>query len=126
VDLFDAEDLMEAERIARATPLVERGLAAWTLREWRELDLTREGEPMEGIAVLRTLSNREEAELLRGLLQANGIEAFVTADDARGLQPSMELVAGVRLLVAESDRERAQDVLAVLGNPEGMEGEEEP
>ena len=39
VDLFEAEDLLEAERIARLSPLVERGLTAWTLREWREIDL---------------------------------------------------------------------------------------
>jgi uncharacterized protein YciI len=39
VDLFEAEDLLEAERIARGSPLVERGLAAWSLREWRELEL---------------------------------------------------------------------------------------
>lgn len=39
LDLFDAKDLLEAEAIARASPLVTRGLAAWTLREWRELTL---------------------------------------------------------------------------------------
>ena len=39
LELFEADDLMEAERITRASPLVERGLCAWTLREWRELDL---------------------------------------------------------------------------------------
>jgi len=39
VDLFEAADLLEAEEIARTSPLVERGLAAWTVREWRELAL---------------------------------------------------------------------------------------
>ena len=39
LELFQAADLLEAERITRASPLVERGLCAWTLREWKELDL---------------------------------------------------------------------------------------
>jgi len=39
LELFEAVDLLEAERITRQSPLVERGLCAWTLREWKELDL---------------------------------------------------------------------------------------
>ena len=39
LDLFEAKDLLEAEEITRASPLVTRGLAAFTLREWRELSL---------------------------------------------------------------------------------------
>ena len=39
LELFEAKDLLEAERITRASPLVERGLCAWTLREWKEVDL---------------------------------------------------------------------------------------
>jgi uncharacterized protein YciI len=39
LELFEARDLLEAEEIARASPLVERGLAAWTLREWQEVEL---------------------------------------------------------------------------------------
>jgi uncharacterized protein YciI len=39
LELFEAADLLEAERITRASPLVERGLCAWTLREWKEVAL---------------------------------------------------------------------------------------
>jgi uncharacterized protein YciI len=38
LEIFEARDLVEAERIARQSPLVERGLCSWTLREWIELD----------------------------------------------------------------------------------------
>jgi len=38
LDIFEAEDLHEAEAVARSSPLVERGLAAWTLREWIEVE----------------------------------------------------------------------------------------
>lgn len=39
LEIFEAEDLMEAEAIARSSPLVEEGLGAWMLREWNEIDL---------------------------------------------------------------------------------------
>jgi len=38
LEIFEAKDLLEAEGVARSSPLVEEGLAAWTLREWEELD----------------------------------------------------------------------------------------
>ena len=69
---------------------------------------------MDGIAVLRTLSTREEAELLRGVLEANGITSYVVSDDARGLQPPLELVRGVKLVVAEKDREVAEETLRAM------------
>jgi uncharacterized protein YciI len=37
LDIFEAEDRLEAESIARSSPLVEAGWASWTLREWSEL-----------------------------------------------------------------------------------------
>lgn len=37
LDIFEAADLLEAESVARSSPLVDEGLAAWTLREWVEL-----------------------------------------------------------------------------------------
>jgi uncharacterized protein YciI len=39
VEIFEAKDLLEAGEIARSSPLVEEGLAAMVLREWREIDL---------------------------------------------------------------------------------------
>jgi uncharacterized protein YciI len=38
LEIFEARDLYEAERVARSSPLVERGLGAWMLREWIEID----------------------------------------------------------------------------------------
>lgn len=38
VEIFEARDKLEARSIAEASPLVERGLAAWTLRELHEVD----------------------------------------------------------------------------------------
>ena len=39
LEIFEADDLHEAEEIARASPLVEAGLGTWMLRRWDELSL---------------------------------------------------------------------------------------
>lgn len=39
LEIFEAADLLEAERIARESPLVMEGLGAWTIRRWEELEL---------------------------------------------------------------------------------------
>ncbi len=39
LEIFEAKDLLEAESIARSSPLVEEGLGTWMLREWEELAL---------------------------------------------------------------------------------------
>jgi uncharacterized protein YciI len=39
LEIFEARDRLEAEQIARSSPLVEGGLGTWMLREWVELDL---------------------------------------------------------------------------------------
>ena len=38
LEIIDAEDRLEADAIARSSPLVEQGLASWMLREWVELE----------------------------------------------------------------------------------------
>lgn len=35
-EILEVEDRLEAERLTRASPLVERGLVSWLLREWIE------------------------------------------------------------------------------------------
>ena len=37
LEIFEADDLHEAESIARSSPLVELGLGTWMLRRWDEL-----------------------------------------------------------------------------------------
>lgn len=37
LEIFDANDLYEAEAIARSSPIVELGLGTWMLREWEEI-----------------------------------------------------------------------------------------
>ncbi len=39
LEILEAKDRLEAERLARASPLIEDGLSSWTLREWSESSL---------------------------------------------------------------------------------------
>jgi len=69
---------------------------------------------LDEAVVLETFSNRIEAEMAAGLLEAEGVEARVMADDAGGAYPMLQFVRGVRLLVARENQARAQEILAAM------------
>jgi hypothetical protein len=55
--------------------------------------------------------SRTEADLIVGLLSTNGVRSVVSADDAGGQQPQLQ-IDGVRVLVARSDEAPARQILA--------------
>jgi hypothetical protein len=57
------------------------------------------------------VTSRAEAELIVGLLRSNGLRAAVSADDAGGQDPQLQL-QGVRVLVAAADEAAARRLLA--------------
>jgi hypothetical protein len=57
------------------------------------------------------VGSRTEAELLAGILRSHGLKAAVSADDAGGQYPQMQ-IDGVRVLVAPSDEASARRLLA--------------
>jgi hypothetical protein len=57
------------------------------------------------------VTSRTEAELIVGMLRSNGLTAAVSADDAGGQDPQLQL-QGVRVLVAPSDEALARRLLA--------------
>jgi len=67
--------------------------------------------------VLETFSNRIEAEMAAGLLEAEGVEAMVRADDAGGAYPMLQFGRGVRLMVAQEDEARAREILWAMAQP---------
>jgi len=76
---------------------------------------------LDDAIVLETFSNRIEAEMAAGLLESEGVEAIVMADDAGGAYPSLQFVRGVRLLVFREDEPRAREILRDMqeaGEPE--------
>ena len=67
---------------------------------------------MESRVVLREFSSRAAAEVVREVLQANEIEAFVVSDDCGAVDPALQCGRGVYLLVQSGDFARAKQVLA--------------
>jgi hypothetical protein len=63
-------------------------------------------------AVVARVPSLVEAQLITGLLQSNGIDAAVSADDAGGFDPQLQLTAGVRVLVASDDEAKAKLLIA--------------
>jgi len=57
------------------------------------------------------VTSRTEAELIVGMLRSHGVSAAVSADDAGGQYPQMQ-IEGVRVLVAPSDEASARRLLA--------------
>jgi len=66
------------------------------------------GDAPVAVAVV---TSQFEAELIAGLLQSNGLDAAVSADDAGGQEPQLQL-QGVRVLVSPADVVAARQVLA--------------
>jgi hypothetical protein len=66
---------------------------------------------MDTRVVLRQFSYRGEAEIVRELLEANGIDAFVVSDDCGAVDPALQFGRGTNLLVAEGDLARADRLL---------------
>lgn len=52
-----------------------------------------------------------EAELAKGFLKANNIESYIKTDDAGEMYPQLDRTAGVKLIVAQTDRRRAVKLL---------------
>ena len=55
--------------------------------------------------------SRIEAELIVGMLRSNGLTAVLSADDAGGQEPQLQL-QGVRVLVTPPDEAAARRLLA--------------
>jgi hypothetical protein len=68
------------------------------------------GEPAS--VPVAIVASRTEAELIAGLLRSNGLRAVVSADDAGGQEPPLQL-QGVRVLVTPADEAPARRLLAV-------------
>jgi Putative prokaryotic signal transducing protein len=67
---------------------------------------------MDGVPVtVAVVASRTEADLIVGMLASNGVRAAVSADDAGGQEPQLQL-DGVRVLVASADEAVARQLLA--------------
>jgi hypothetical protein len=74
---------------------------------------------VDGAPVTVTVvGSRIEAELIVGLLRSHGLTAALSADDAGGQEPQLQL-QGVRVLVAAADEASARRLLAVADETAG-------
>lgn len=64
-----------------------------------------------GLFVIRTFSRDLDARLAEAVLEANGIESMIIADNAAGMMPYLDSLHPIRLAVKESD---VEDALALL------------
>jgi hypothetical protein len=67
---------------------------------------------MEGPVVVARVPSLVEAQLVVGMLEASGIAAATSSDDAGGFDPQLQLTQGVRVLVSGADEARARQLIA--------------
>jgi len=65
----------------------------------------------EEMVVLKIFNNEIEAGMAQQVLQEAGMAAFVSKDDAGGMEPHLQRTTGVRLVVNRTDAERAHQML---------------
>jgi hypothetical protein len=65
------------------------------------------------VVSVAVVTSRTEADLIAGLLRSHGLRVGVTADDAGGQEPQLQL-QGVHVLVASADEATARRLLADL------------
>jgi hypothetical protein len=79
---------------------------------------------MEDPTIVRTFTNRGEAEIACSLLEAEGISAAVMAEERGGLTPSLDFSSGVPLLVDAVDVDRARELLDEVISDEELDAAE--
>jgi hypothetical protein len=75
-------------------------------------------ELTEDLVVVASFNYRQDADLAKSFLIANGIEVFESSDDLGGSNPGLGFATGTRLLVLKSDAEKA---IALLDEVEDTE-----
>ena len=64
---------------------------------------------------IKTFSSRHDAELAKGFLESNGIDAVVSGDDYGGIHPGLSFSSGVRLSVKKEDVKEAKGLFHEAG-----------
>jgi hypothetical protein len=76
---------------------------------------------MNDPTIVRTFSDRGEAEIARSLLESEGIRALLSADDLAGNTPPLDFSAGLQLVVEAEDVERARELLDEVISEEDLD-----
>jgi hypothetical protein len=68
------------------------------------------------LTIVYETTNRMDAEVISGMLEAQDIPTVLACDDAAGLYPGMELYFGCKILVHEENLQKSIDI--IQGIPE--------
>jgi hypothetical protein len=109
-------------RSQRCSLLEHSTPAAFSMALWQDTHESRGVEIVDSATVsVAVVDSRTEAELIVGLLRSHGVSAAVSADDAGGQYPQMQM-DGVHVLVAVADEATARRLLAAaddIARPDG-------
>lgn len=70
---------------------------------------------MSSLVCVAVFHDRMRAEMMRELLEGEGIPARLRIDDGGGLRPELAYTVGIRLEVGDENRQRALDMLRDYG-----------
>lgn len=71
----------------------------------------------DNTTVIRTFANEVEAYVAQAVLDANGIDSELVRDDAGGMMPWLQWLHPIRLIVLESEKAAAIEILDSPPNP---------
>jgi len=71
---------------------------------------------VDGMTRLRTYISQLDGEIALGRLEALGVTAVLQSDNCGGMRPHLDLQAGVHLLVADEDIDKAREILTESGD----------
>lgn len=74
--------------------------------------------------ILRSFTERTEAEIARGFLEAEGIPAAIAADDLGSEGPGMTFGKPIDLVVEAEDVDRARELLDDVVSPADLDAAE--
>jgi len=74
--------------------------------------------------IVRSFTERTEAEIARGFLEAEGIPAAIAADDLGAEGPGMTFGKPINLVVEAADVERAGELLDQSVSPDEVDAAE--
>lgn len=75
------------------------------------VDAMQDQLALDKTTVVTTFASRMDAEVAREYLAGMEIEAFVSADDAGGMHPQLQQLHGVKLVVMDTQAEKAYALL---------------
>lgn len=71
---------------------------------------------MDNLVVVKEFSSHVEADLMKGMLESNGIMAITVADDCGGTAGGQTFVRGVKLLVSPEQKQEALELINQMNN----------